>query len=1208
MTVNIMSTRRSLMKKLVSLLVLEPPRHTGLGSIVLVPGRHLVGSAAECDIQLPLEGIGERHALVLVGENRTVVKSMDAHTWVNEGPVTETTLRPGDRLSFGPLTFRIRVANEEELTSLQEPPADEMARPLTHQVKWLAESRETNRPAGRTSEEQQIVDWFGELPWKGTAGTHPVAPAKPAPTPAREPVPPKPSADADLVEARLDEIQQRLSQLQQAAQPVSESAESSRTRTEEDWRKLQQRQELLDQRAAQLAHDSQKLQQQLSDVAAQEARVQARHDQLAQEAERLEQIAESTRRQLSEEHTQREAVWVEWESAYQRMSGQLTSQLDAIEQHRVTLQAEADRLADGRRELKSTQSAHELDRQAFDAASLRQAQEHHKLVTLKEQVAADQRRLQKQIAEFDARLQADRNELKQGQANLIQARTQLDQERRALVAQWSEQTRRMEEEYDRCAALQARLDDDQQRQLVERGELAAQLAELQRQRSRLDRERLEFQVAQGNTQQTLVQLEELKARLQEAEDELAQARRNAELPESSLQQSSPVPICELPFSVSPPPLPGAVMEDSVLAMDDADDPPTVFSIAQHIDGPSRSEIVTDEPDPLESIAEEPGDFSAILKWNSLTVQKDLTAVEVDEVRDDKIVGEPPTVSMTETTEAPVEIEVLQVAEPQAEVPGDDSSMPYRATLTNGEDHPSVTSETDFSKRESESPAANEAPVQDTSPWSIPAPNLPADRYEANPGYFPELGTWSEPEQTPGEQESHSDTSPYDSPAADAADPWSYFGATGHFPESSPTNIPGFNPLFPADAGQEALSRSLVANSTLQMGDVEGTTDPSKTLAEVNREFGAPAPENESQSDLPSWWMQTPQAPVDSSEPEFAVPATPPSSLAPSEAFNRAPAAEGHDLRSQLAMLFDLPRTAEPDNSDAPNASNEGSAPAEVRESASEIGPAGAGKETPGQVDSDPSVDAAPEQRSDSVEEFMARLLARSRGEPVAPPAAAVVAPEAATHQESQLMMASDRSHLMAEPKHKQDRQAVRENLQSFRQVAHLSARSALARHSLQQLRNATIAKGVLLGASSLAAIWFILEPLSGRPLQIWKGAVCVLAAALSGVEFSRSWMQWRKPAANSSLPAGDPDSDADLALDEAMADGAEPGDQTERDSDATIVEGPIPAVANLTAELAAMDPDDSCEEGDKTEIMTLEDLARIQSAGGAAAEVPPPAD
>lgn len=100
---------------------------------------------------------------------------------------------------------------------------------------------------------------------------------------------------------------------------------------------------------------------------------------------------------------------------------------------------------------------------------------------------------------------------------------------------------------------------------------------------------------------------------------------------------------------------------------------------------------------------------------------------------------------------------------------------------------------------------------------------------------------------------------------------------------------------------------------------------------------------------------------------------------------------------------------------------------------------------------------------------------------------------------------------MAEPKHKQNKQEVRENLQSFRQVAHLSARSALAKYSHHQLRNATIAKGVLFGISAVSTGVFLMDPLWGNTFQLWKAGACFLATVLSGMETRRSWKQLRGP-------------------------------------------------------------------------------------------------
>ena len=96
-------------------LVLDPPRHSGLPTIQLGLGKHLFGTSHDCSVQVRADGVEPRHAMIMVSEHRTVVKALDPRTWVNEGPVSEMALRPGDRLSIGPLTFRVRAASPDEL-------------------------------------------------------------------------------------------------------------------------------------------------------------------------------------------------------------------------------------------------------------------------------------------------------------------------------------------------------------------------------------------------------------------------------------------------------------------------------------------------------------------------------------------------------------------------------------------------------------------------------------------------------------------------------------------------------------------------------------------------------------------------------------------------------------------------------------------------------------------------------------------------------------------------------------------------------------------------------------------------------------------------------------------------------------------------------------------------------------------------------------
>ena len=100
-------------------LVLEPPQHCGLPTIRLGMGTHLLGTDSQCTVRVHADNVEPRHAMIVVSEHRTVVKALHPQTWINEGPVSEMALRPGDRLSLGPLTFRVRAARAEELEDFE---------------------------------------------------------------------------------------------------------------------------------------------------------------------------------------------------------------------------------------------------------------------------------------------------------------------------------------------------------------------------------------------------------------------------------------------------------------------------------------------------------------------------------------------------------------------------------------------------------------------------------------------------------------------------------------------------------------------------------------------------------------------------------------------------------------------------------------------------------------------------------------------------------------------------------------------------------------------------------------------------------------------------------------------------------------------------------------------------------------------------------
>jgi chromosome segregation ATPase len=114
------------------LLALEPTsKRLALTPIVLEQGQMTLGSGADCDIRIDVQGICERHCTIRRTRNSVFVTALDRHTWHNDMPVlAEALLRKGDRLALGPVEFRIRTAEPWDLLPEVQLPEIERSAPV----------------------------------------------------------------------------------------------------------------------------------------------------------------------------------------------------------------------------------------------------------------------------------------------------------------------------------------------------------------------------------------------------------------------------------------------------------------------------------------------------------------------------------------------------------------------------------------------------------------------------------------------------------------------------------------------------------------------------------------------------------------------------------------------------------------------------------------------------------------------------------------------------------------------------------------------------------------------------------------------------------------------------------------------------------------------------------------------------------------------
>jgi len=114
------------------ILVLDPVcQALGMQPILLDRPRQSIGRDSACSIQLPDPGLPSRHAVILRGQRRLVIRAFDRRTWLNQRPVTESSLCEGDLLRVGSFEFRLRGATADEL--LQNVPSATRAVGFTEQ-------------------------------------------------------------------------------------------------------------------------------------------------------------------------------------------------------------------------------------------------------------------------------------------------------------------------------------------------------------------------------------------------------------------------------------------------------------------------------------------------------------------------------------------------------------------------------------------------------------------------------------------------------------------------------------------------------------------------------------------------------------------------------------------------------------------------------------------------------------------------------------------------------------------------------------------------------------------------------------------------------------------------------------------------------------------------------------------------------------------
>ncbi|MEM1062537.1 MAG: hypothetical protein AAGJ97_09465, partial [Planctomycetota bacterium] len=161
------------------------------------------------------------------------------------------------------------------------------------------------------------------------------------------------------------------------------------------------------------------------------------------------------------------------------------------------------------------------------------------------------------------------------------------------------------------------------------------------------------------------------------------------------------------------------------------------------------------------------------------------------------------------------------------------------------------------------------------------------------------------------------------------------------------------------------------------------------------------------------------------------------------------------------------------------------------------------------VPQDASEPAVEEESSDSVSDYMEKLLARMRNpddpavETPAPkpaPAPAAAAPVAADGVAEEAAEAVPDEPPQRRERKPIDHEALRAETDSFREMANLSARTAIARHSVTKQRAAVVIKGVMTVAGGGIGLALVTTPLWSDRTFVIYGLAAFAAAGFAAYD------------------------------------------------------------------------------------------------------------
>ena len=463
------------------LLVLQPPRHLFIEPKLLTPGEYRIGSAEHCDLVLAVAGVAAEHALLTVGTQQIQLQALPgALTWVNDFPVAHANLRRGDRISFGPLTWTLRAATSDDLLahlpSQESPPAqpspaeESTPRAMLDTLDAALAQIDVAQSIAPPAPVLDDVSEQSDLPEVEIAATVDVEPQIEINTPVAErcEAPPaiavQPVVVAEVpppVLPSLSEIAEQMAALQAERASLEEMLRASQNEMAVRRASLEEREARINSWEDRLIAREQILDQRQTELEAQRTALDHRETALTEERLRLEQVAASAQSALAEEIEKQSAAWLDWEATQRKLSAELNAEFAALHEVEAACNAAKAQFALDQTAWKETYAAWQQEHAEWDARRQEQQQQLAQWEAEAQHLRDELARERSQLAEQRSDLQTEACQRSSAHRELLEARQEVQRERRLLAEQQSVWMADREAEWVELRERRRRLDADE---------------------------------------------------------------------------------------------------------------------------------------------------------------------------------------------------------------------------------------------------------------------------------------------------------------------------------------------------------------------------------------------------------------------------------------------------------------------------------------------------------------------------------------------------------------------------------------------------------------------------------------------------------------------------------------------------------------------------------------------------------------------------